>query len=99
MQIFSTEDACRLLGLADQFLENWAVDTINNPDEDFEERSAEWKVIRPLLVQAPALLKALEAWAFADADPEAARRKGYYDQAREQRDAVLRQLGSKAVRP
>ena len=53
----------------------------------------------PLLVQAPALLKALEAWAFADADPEAARRKGYYDQAREQRDTLLRQLGTKAVRP
>jgi hypothetical protein len=52
-----------------------------------------------LIVRAPALFKALEAWAFADADPEAARRKGYYDRAREQRDALLRQLGSKAVRP
>lgn len=45
------------------------------------------------------LLAALEAWAFADADPAAARRKGYYDNAREQRDQLLRQLGSKAVRP
>jgi hypothetical protein len=45
------------------------------------------------------LFKALEAWAFADADPAAAREKGYYNLAREQRDQVLRQLGSKAVRP
>ena len=52
-----------------------------------------------LLAAAPLLSKALEGWAFADADPAAARRKGYYDRAREQRDALLRQLGSKAVRP
>jgi hypothetical protein len=52
-----------------------------------------------LLAAAPALFKALEAWAFADADPATARSKGYYDRAREQRDAILRQLCSKAVRP
>ena len=52
-----------------------------------------------LIVNAPLLFKALEAWAFADADPAAARDKGYYDRAREQRDQLLRKLGSKAVRP
>jgi hypothetical protein len=52
-----------------------------------------------LIVRAPLLYKALEAWAFADADPECARRKGYYDNAREQRDELLRQLGSPAVGP
>jgi hypothetical protein len=52
-----------------------------------------------VLAAGPDLLKALEAWAFADADPEAARFKGYYNRAREQRDTLLRQLGSKAVRP
>jgi hypothetical protein len=52
-----------------------------------------------LIVNAPLLFKALEAWAFADADPAAASRKGYYDRAREQRDQVLCTLGSKAVQP
>jgi hypothetical protein len=52
-----------------------------------------------LIVKAPLLVKALEAWAYADADPAAARYKGYYNRAREQRDTLLRQLGSKAVRP
>jgi hypothetical protein len=52
-----------------------------------------------LIALAPALFKALEAWAFADADPAAAERKGYYADAERQRDAVLRQLGSNAVRP
>jgi hypothetical protein len=52
-----------------------------------------------LIVNTPRLFEALESWAFADADPKAARFKGYYNRAREQRDALLRQLGSKAVRP
>jgi hypothetical protein len=65
----------------------------NSPD--FPEREANAHI----LAAAPDLLKTLEAWAFADADPEAARRKGYYDRCREQRDTLLRKLGSKAVRP
>ena len=52
-----------------------------------------------LIVNAPLLFKALEAWAFADADPAAAERKGYYDTARQKRDNILRHLGSKAVPP
>ena len=83
MMKFTTADADRLLGLADQFLEDWDEDSrLAAPNEEraeFTQRRAEWDDIRPLLMQAPALFKALEAWAFADADPEAARRKGYYD--------------------
>ena len=59
---FTTEDADRLLGLADQFIEDWAEDAIHGGkrDADYEQRNAEWEAIRPLLVQAPALLDALE---------------------------------------
>jgi hypothetical protein len=94
---FTTEDASRLLGLADQFMEDWEENEGGDPE--CLQRRAEWDAIRPLLVKAPHLFEALEAWAFADADPATAQRKGYYNLAREQRDALLRQIGSKAVRP
>jgi hypothetical protein len=54
-RIFTTADADRLLGLADQFLEDWA-ETARRHDEpadDCEERAAEWEEIRPLLRSAP----------------------------------------------
>jgi hypothetical protein len=58
----STQDVGRLLGLADQFLDDWAEDAVQGgkPDEDYEQRSTEWKVIRPLLVSAPVMLKGLK---------------------------------------
>jgi hypothetical protein len=58
----STQDVDRLLGLADQFLDDWAEDAVQGgkPDEDYEQRSTEWKVIRPILVSTPALLKGLK---------------------------------------
>jgi hypothetical protein len=58
----SKQDVDRLLGLADQFLDDWAEDAVQGgkPDEDYEERSAEWPIIRPLLVFAPTLLRALK---------------------------------------
>ncbi|WP_263359917.1 hypothetical protein [Acidicapsa ligni] len=58
----STSDADRLLGLADQFLDDWAEDAVQEGkrDEDYEQRSAEWSAIRPLLISAPALLKGLK---------------------------------------
>ena len=58
----STQDVGRLLGLADQFLDDWAEDAVQGgkPDEDYERRSTEWKVIRPLLVSAPVMLKGLK---------------------------------------
>ena len=39
------------------------------------------------------LAEALDAQAMADADPEASRRKGYYDRAREMRLAALAKAG------
>lgn len=53
-------DADRLLGLADELLEGWGRD-VGDHDEEWGERRAEWDLIRPVLVQAPALLKAAEA--------------------------------------
>lgn len=50
-----------LLGLADQFLEDWAEDAVQagKPDPDYEERMAEWTATRPVLLAAPAFLRAL----------------------------------------
>jgi hypothetical protein len=58
----SSADVDRLLGLADQFLDDWAEDAVQGgkPDEDYEQRSTEWKAIRPLLLSAPAMLKGLK---------------------------------------
>jgi hypothetical protein len=58
----STQDVDRLLGLADQFLDDWAEDAVQGvkPDEGYEQRSAEWVTIRPLLLSAPAMLKGLK---------------------------------------
>ena len=55
----SSADVDRLLGLADQFLDDSAEDAVQGgkPDEDYEPRSTEWKVIRMLLVSAPAMSK------------------------------------------
>ena len=62
----SKQDVDRLLGLADQFLDDWAEDAVQGgkPDEDYEQRSAEWKVIRPILVSAPAMFKELKEIGF-----------------------------------
>lgn len=59
---FTTEDSERLLGLADQFLEDWreAFDSGASDDERIIDREIEWQAIRPLLVEAPNLLAALE---------------------------------------
>jgi hypothetical protein len=58
-QDFTSADVDRLLGLADQFLEDW--ESNEGKDEpECKERRAEWDAIRPLLVKAPQLLKALE---------------------------------------
>ncbi len=58
----SKQDVDRLLGLADQLLDDWAEDAVQGgkPDEDYEQRSTEWKMIRPLLVSAPAMFKGLK---------------------------------------
>jgi hypothetical protein len=58
---WTTADADRLLGLADQLLDDWAEDAVQGgkPDEDYERRSAEWTAIRPLLVSGPTMLRGL----------------------------------------
>ena len=55
-------DVDRLLGLADQFLDDRAEDAVQGgkPDEDYEQQSTEWTVIRTLLISAQAMLKGLK---------------------------------------
>lgn len=56
---FTTQEADHLLGLADQFLEDWAQNE-GKGDPECIERRAEWNAIRPLLVAAPRLLSGYE---------------------------------------
>jgi hypothetical protein len=58
-----SEEVDRVLGLADQFLEDWAEDAVQAGQRDaaYEERSSEWSAIRPLLLAAPELLRGLKA--------------------------------------
>jgi hypothetical protein len=58
-QNFRVEDAGRLLGLADQFLEDWECSE-GKDDPECRERRAEWDVIRPVLANAPRLLAILQ---------------------------------------
>jgi hypothetical protein len=61
IRTFSTADADRLLGLADQFLQDWAETAHRHgePDDHCRDRASEWEAIRPLLQSAPALLDLL----------------------------------------
>lgn len=56
---FSTDDADRLLGLADQFLEDWE-EHEGRGDPECVERRIEYDAIRDLLASAPALYSALK---------------------------------------
>jgi hypothetical protein len=59
---FTTADADHLLGLGDQFLEDWAESARRHGEcgHDCEERAAEWEAIRPLLASAPNLFAVLD---------------------------------------
>ena len=65
------------LGLADQFLQDWAETARRHgePAAECEERAAEWEAIRPLLARAPQFLALLDevetVWGneFASDDP------------------------------
>ena len=59
-KLFTTADADRLLGLADQFMEDWEANE-GKDDQECAARRADWSAVRPLLVQAPAMLAALQA--------------------------------------
>jgi hypothetical protein len=66
---FTTNDADRLLGLADQFLEDWE-DNVGKDDPEYAARRAEWDAIRPQLASAPKLMSALrQAVAALNAKP------------------------------
>ena len=58
-QDFTVEDADRLLGLADQFLEDWESGEGRNAPE-CKERRSEWDAIRPVFANAPRLLAILQ---------------------------------------
>jgi hypothetical protein len=58
-QNFTVEDAGRLLGLADQFLEDWESDE-GTDDPECKERRSEWDAIRPVFANAPRLLAILQ---------------------------------------
>lgn len=56
--IFTTADADRLLGLADQFLEDWEQNE-GKDDPECAQRRKEYDAIRRIFVAAPAMLAAL----------------------------------------
>ncbi len=60
---FTQADVDRLLGLADQFLEDWAEDAVQggNRDAAYEERAADWKAMRPVLAGSTTMFKTLKA--------------------------------------
>jgi len=74
---FTTADADRLLGLADQFLEDWGESARRHGEcgHDCEERAAEWEAIRPLLASAPKLFAVLDE-AESQRQPHQRRRSG-----------------------
>jgi hypothetical protein len=61
---FTYEDVARLLGLGDQFLDDWEENEGADPSSDCyaecKARRQEWDAIRPLLLAAPGLLKTLQ---------------------------------------
>jgi hypothetical protein len=57
MKNYTSEDIDRILGIGDQFMEDWELDDKNDPE--CIEPHQEWDDIRPMLVAAPALLKSL----------------------------------------
>jgi hypothetical protein len=59
MTIFTTQDADRILGLADSFMEDWE-EHEGKDDPDCHERRKEFDAIRPLLAAAPLLLASLK---------------------------------------
>jgi hypothetical protein len=73
IQKFSKADIDRLLGLADQFLDDWAEDAVQSGQRDpnYEERSSEWAAVRPLLLAVPELLRGLKGIvALCDGSPD-----------------------------
>lgn len=59
---FTAADADRILGLGDQFLEDWEKgiieDGASHPQDiaEVKERREEWNALRPIMAEAPSLL-------------------------------------------
>jgi len=90
VETLTREDANRVLGLGDQFLEDWALDAVQNDsrDPDYEEQSAKWKTLRPLFAAAPDLLKALRTIATLRLHPEHPLSKSSVETARIALEAI-----------
>lgn len=105
VETFSTSDVDRILGLADQFLDEWAEDAVQagRRDPDYEERAEEWKTLRPLLVAAPTLLRGLWAIIAASRRPVPLTPEDYADIAWATVAAIddgnLKDRSSNAIRP
>ena len=74
---FTTEDADRLLGLGDQFMEDWQSSLEENGGDaadlaQWAKRRLEWDAIRPLLAQAPAMFALIEQLIEKSGDLQAA---------------------------
>lgn len=105
VETFSTSDVDRILGLADQFLDEWAEDAVQagRRDPDYEGRAEEWKTLRPLLVAAPTLLRGLWAIIAASRRPVPLTPEDYADIAWATVAAIddgnLKDRFSAAIRP
>lgn len=64
MKKITSEDVDLIVGIADQFLEDWRTSDTEQPESDRDlalpERENEWDTVRPLLVAAPQLADLLE---------------------------------------
>lgn len=61
MSKITSQDIDRLLGLGDQFLEDWEVSYgACLEGDDYPERKAEWDAARPLMVAAPEMFAILK---------------------------------------
>ncbi len=73
IQRYTSAEVDRLLGLADQFLNDWAEDAVQGGkrDTEYEERFAEWCAVRPLLLVATDMFRGLNIIAaFCDGSPD-----------------------------
>lgn len=64
MKKITSEDVDLIVGIADQFLEDWRTSDTDQPESDRDpalpERENEWDTVRPLLVAAPQLADMVE---------------------------------------
>lgn len=49
---FTSADVDRLLGLADEFLDDWVIKAFDDDLDDAKQRKAEWEALRPKILSA-----------------------------------------------